>query len=75
VDDLGLTEEDFARVLAACRLLRLGDGTPAYLQEFLARRLEEASCAELAGRVRGFTDKKMGALCDRIREEQGSGGG
>jgi hypothetical protein len=74
VDELGLTEEDFGRVLAACRLLRLGDDTPGYLREFLALRLEEASCAELAARVRGFTDGQMEVLAARIRQEQRRGG-
>ena len=74
MDELGLTEEDFGRVLAACRLLRLGDGTPGYLQEFLALRLEEASCHELAARVRKFNDGQMAALAERIRQEQHRGG-
>ena len=74
MDEIGLTGADFGRVLTACRLLRLGDGTPGYLQEFLALRLEEAGWADLAARVRGFTRGQMDALCDRIRREQGRGG-
>jgi hypothetical protein len=74
VDELGLTEEDFGRVLAACRLLRLGEETPGYLQEFLALRLEEASCTELAASVRGFDGGQMDALRERLRQEQGRGG-
>jgi hypothetical protein len=74
VDELGLTEEDFGRVLAACRLLRLGDRTPDYLQEFLALRLEEASCAGLAARVRAFDGGQMDTLAARIRREQHRGG-
>ena len=74
MDELDLTEEGLRRVLTACRLLRLGGGTPAYLQEFLARRLEEAACKGLAARVRGFSGGQMDALAERIRREQGRGG-
>jgi hypothetical protein len=70
VDELGLTEGEFRRVLTACRLLHIGDCTPAYLQEFLARRLEEASDAPLAARLRRFSTGRMDALCERIKQEQ-----
>ena len=70
MDELGLTEEEFRRVLTACRLLRIGDCTPDYLQEFLARRLEEASDEALAARLRRFSAARMHMLCERIRQEQ-----
>jgi len=70
VDELGLTEEKFRRVLAACRLLRIGDCTPAYLQEFLARRLEETSDEALAARIRQFSPGQVHTLCERIKQEQ-----
>jgi hypothetical protein len=71
VDELDLNDEDFRRVLTACRLLRLGAGTPAYLQEFLARRLDEASREDLAARLRQFTNAQMHRLSERIRQGQG----
>jgi hypothetical protein len=70
VDDLDLTEEEFRRVAAACRLLRIGTPAPGYLREFLARRLEEASAEALAARVRQFSDEQMEALWQRLRQEQ-----
>jgi hypothetical protein len=71
VDELDLNDEDFRRVLTACRLLRLGEGTPAYLREFLARRLDEASREDLAARLRQFSEAQMGRLSERIRQRQG----
>jgi hypothetical protein len=70
VDVPDLTEEEFRRVRAACRLLRVGTPAPGYLREFLARRLEEASARGLAARVRQFRDGQFEALCERIRREQ-----
>jgi hypothetical protein len=74
VDDLDLTEEGFRRVVAACRFLRIHIPAPGYLQEFLARRLEESSLDGLAARVRQFRDGQFEALCVRIRREQARGG-
>jgi hypothetical protein len=71
VDELDLSDEDFRRVLTACRLLRLGEGTPAYLREFLARRLDEASHQGLAARLRQFSAAQMDRLSERIRRGQG----
>jgi hypothetical protein len=70
VDQLDLTEEDVRRAVVACRLFRVGTPAPAYLKEFLARRLEEASAETLAARVRHLRDGQFEALCDRIRQEQ-----
>jgi hypothetical protein len=70
VDDLDLTEEEFRQILAACRLLRIGRCTPGYLQEFLARRLEEASGTALAARIRQLSGAQMDELCDCLRREQ-----
>jgi hypothetical protein len=71
VDEPDLTEEEFRRVLAACRPLRLGDRVPGYLQEFLARRLEAASCDHLAARVRGCSGGQLEVLWGRLRRRQG----
>jgi hypothetical protein len=71
VDEPDLTEEELRRVLAACRPLRLGDRMPGYLQEFLARRLEAASCDDLAARVRDFSGGQLEVLWGRLRRRQG----
>ena len=71
MDDLDLTEEDLRRVVAACQHLRVGTPAPGYLQEFLARRLEEASSEALAAWVRQFGGGQMEAVWDQVRERQG----
>jgi hypothetical protein len=70
VDELDLSEEKLRRLVAACQLLRIGTPAPDYLQEFLARRLEDSDSEALAARVRQFSDDQMEALCERIRQEQ-----
>jgi hypothetical protein len=70
VDELDLSEDDLRRVLAACQPLRVGTPAPAYLKEFVARRLEEASAAALAARVRQFSDGQMEAVWEEVRRRQ-----
>ncbi len=70
MDPLEFTPDDWERVLAACGQLRVGPDAPAYLQEFLARRLEEAARADLAARVRSFRDGQMAALWQEVRRRQ-----
>jgi hypothetical protein len=71
MDEPDLTEEELRRVLAACRPLRLGDRVPGYLQEFLAVRLEAASCPDLAARVRALRGEQAEALWAALRRRQG----
>ena len=73
MDDLDLTQEEFRRVMAACRFLRIAIPAPACLREFLARRLEESSLDGLAARVRQSRDGRCEALCERLRQERERG--
>ena len=70
MDNLGLREEEFEQVLAACRLVRLRGCTPDYLQDFLVQRLADRAPG-LASRVKHFDAARMDALCRRITERQG----
>jgi hypothetical protein len=70
VDELDLTEEEVRRIVAACQSLRIGTAAPGYLKEFLARRLEEASGAALAARVRQFSGEQMEAVWEQARRRQ-----
>jgi hypothetical protein len=70
VDDLGLTEDQFGQILAACSLLRLRGCTPDYLQDFLVQRLADRAPG-LAARVKRFDAVRMDVLRRRIAEHQG----
>jgi hypothetical protein len=68
VDEFDLSAENWRHVRAAYRHFRVGADTPAYLQEFLARRLEAAGREALAARVRSLGDGPLRALWGRLRQ-------
>src|SRR5262249_3458607 len=74
LDELGLSDEDWVRIVAACRYLRIGEDVPGYLQQYLARWLEHDDRKALPARVRGLGAGQMAALWGRVRRVQESGG-
>jgi hypothetical protein len=66
MNSLGLTLDELVEVVRTCCAIEIQDGTPPYLQEFIALRLADASPG-LATRVRGFDAGQMHRLCEHIK--------
>ena len=64
-----LPYEELRQVAGACMWVTIPPKTPAYLQQFLVRRLEPAAPA-LAGKIAGYDAAQMEVLCEWLRRRQ-----
>jgi len=64
---LGLTLDELMEVVRTCDSIEIEDCTPPYLQDFIAKRLDQSYPA-LAARVRGFDSEQMDGLCEHIKD-------
>jgi hypothetical protein len=62
-----LTFAELIEVVRTCEVIELPGGTPPYLQEFIARRLEN-TFPEIADKIRRFDQGRMHRLCLYIKE-------
>ena len=64
---LKLSLDELVAVVRSCDSVEITDCTPAYFQEFVARRLD-VSAPALAGKVRGFDAGQLDDLCEYVKE-------
>ena len=67
--ELGLTPEEFRKMLGACAAIRVRACPAPYLQNFLARRLTDSSPG-LSEKVHRLDAEQMNLLCELIKEQQ-----
>jgi hypothetical protein len=66
---LDFSADELRRVARACSVIRIGRGTPPYLQRFLEVQLETNNPA-LAGRIAALDHCQMAELCRKVRALQ-----
>ncbi len=64
-----LSQDELLEVVCACAAIRVPAHTPDYLQEFIARRLDETD-PRLARRVRQLDGRQMDALRRLVHDTQ-----